>query len=53
MIATYINFMLLTFVGFSGICFCLWMLGRTNENSPLPPPTMRQTLKLLAQIWVW
>ncbi|ODO10755.1 hypothetical protein I350_01352 [Cryptococcus amylolentus CBS 6273] len=44
MVTTFLRFMLVTIVAFSGICFCLWTLGRETW-------TVRQIVWLMAQIW--
>ncbi|KAL7424047.1 hypothetical protein Q5752_001632 [Cryptotrichosporon argae] len=44
MITTFVGFMCLTTVAFSGICFCLWTLGRATW-------TVKQIVWLMLQIW--
>jgi len=44
MIARFVGFMGLTIVAFSGICFCLWTLGRGTW-------TVKQIIWLMLQIW--
>ncbi|ORX39957.1 hypothetical protein BD324DRAFT_615672 [Kockovaella imperatae] len=44
MIARFIGFMALVIVAFSGICFCLWTLGRGTW-------TVKQITWLMLQIW--
>lgn len=45
MIAQFVSFMGFICVAFSGICFCLWTLGRGTW-------TLRQIIWLMLQIWV-
>ncbi|WVR05298.1 hypothetical protein IAU60_002312 [Kwoniella sp. DSM 27419] len=44
MVASFVSFMLVTILAFSGICFCLWTLGRATW-------TVKQIVWLMAQIW--
>ncbi|WVQ78363.1 hypothetical protein IAT38_000448 [Cryptococcus sp. DSM 104549] len=44
MVASFISFMMVTILAFSGICFCLWTLGRATW-------TVKQIVWLMAQIW--
>ncbi|WWC89900.1 uncharacterized protein L201_004829 [Kwoniella dendrophila CBS 6074] len=44
MVASFVQFMIVTVFAFSGICFCLWTLGRATW-------TVKQIVWLMAQIW--
>ncbi|WWC61005.1 uncharacterized protein I303_103582 [Kwoniella dejecticola CBS 10117] len=44
MVASFVQFMIVTVLAFSGICFCLWTLGRATW-------TVKQIVWLMAQIW--
>ncbi|WWD16005.1 hypothetical protein CI109_100429 [Kwoniella shandongensis] len=44
MVTSFISFMIVTVLAFSGICFCLWTLGRATW-------TVKQIVWLMAQIW--
>lgn len=44
MVASFVSFMTVTILAFTGICFCLWTLGRATW-------TVKQIVWLMAQIW--
>ncbi|KAK8869725.1 hypothetical protein IAR55_000293 [Kwoniella newhampshirensis] len=44
MVTSFVSFMIVTILAFSGICFCLWTLGRATW-------TVKQIVWLMAQIW--
>ncbi|WVF72035.1 hypothetical protein IAT40_006847 [Kwoniella sp. CBS 6097] len=44
MVVSFVQFMIVVIFAFSGICFCLWTLGRATW-------TVKQIVWLMAQIW--
>ncbi|OCF36454.1 nonselective cation channel [Kwoniella heveanensis BCC8398] len=44
MVVSFVQFMIVVILAFSGICFCLWTLGRATW-------TVKQIVWLMAQIW--
>ncbi|WVQ98885.1 hypothetical protein IAU59_006016 [Kwoniella sp. CBS 9459] len=44
MVVSFVQFMIVVILAFSGICFCLWTLGRSTW-------TVKQIVWLMAQIW--